>query len=114
MKNVVRSIASCAFAAALAGIAAACGAKLAPPVVTAPHFPEFIVPTLSPPDPRLAPLQAAHDAAWQFLQAGDLNQAERNFQAVLKRFEHRRADGTTEAIAIDSEDWFKLANALRK
>jgi hypothetical protein len=36
------------------------------------------------------------------------------FQAVLKRFEHRRADGTTEAIAIDSEDWFKLANALRK
>jgi hypothetical protein len=36
------------------------------------------------------------------------------FQAMLKRFEHRRADGTTEAIAIDSEDWFKLANALRK
>jgi tetratricopeptide (TPR) repeat protein len=85
MKNAVRSIVSCAFAATLVAIAPACGARLAPPVVAAPHFPDFIVPTLSPPDPRLAPLQAAHDAAWQFLQAGDLNQAERNFQAVLKR-----------------------------
>jgi tetratricopeptide (TPR) repeat protein len=86
MKNIVRSIVSCTFATTLVAIAGACGPKLAPPVVvSAPRFPDFIVPTLSPPDPRLASLEAPHDAAWQFLQAGDLNLAEKSFQAVLKR-----------------------------
>jgi hypothetical protein len=36
------------------------------------------------------------------------------FQGMLKRFEHRRADGMIEAIEIGSEHWFQLANALRK
>ena len=41
---------------------------------------------MSPPDPRLAALgKTAHETAWQFLQAGDLDRAEREFQAVLKR-----------------------------
>jgi TolA-binding protein len=85
MRNRVRSIVPWAFAVTVLAIASACGTKLPPPVVSAPHFPDFITPTLSPPDPRLTPLEVAHDAAWQFLQAGDLNQAEKNFQSVLKR-----------------------------
>src|SRR5262249_55195927 len=64
----------------------ACGHSVAPPVVTAPHYPEFVTPTLSPPaDPRLASLEKAHSSAWQFLQAGDLVHAERGFQAILKK-----------------------------
>jgi predicted negative regulator of RcsB-dependent stress response len=85
MKRFVRLIAACTFATMLLAIAGACGPKVVPPVVSAPHFPDFIVPTLTPADPRLAPFEAAHDAAWQFLQAGDLSQAEKSFQAVLKR-----------------------------
>src|SRR5215510_3635380 len=71
---------------ALIVVLAAAGChNVAPPVVTAPRFPDFVTPTLSPPDPRLAALEKTHAAAWQFLQAGDLTRAEREFQAILKR-----------------------------
>lgn len=70
---------------AMVALVSACGAKLAPPVVTAPHFPDFITPIVSPPDARLAALETAQDTSWQFLQSGDLNEAEKGFQAVLKR-----------------------------
>src|SRR5882672_10591132 len=69
----------------LACVVTACGAKLPPPTVGAPHYPEFIFPTLTPPDPRLADLAVLHQGGWQFLQAGDADRAEREFQTVLKR-----------------------------
>ena len=64
---------------------AGCARPVAPPVVTAPHYPDYIFPTLSQPDPRQADLLEEHDAAWRWLQAGDLARAETGFLAVLKR-----------------------------
>jgi Tfp pilus assembly protein PilF len=71
----------------LAAGAGACASAVAPPVVvTAPKFPEFTFPGLTPPvDVKQAELLKLHDAGWRWLQAGDLPQAEREFQAVLKR-----------------------------
>jgi tetratricopeptide (TPR) repeat protein len=71
----------------LAGGGGACASTVAPPaVVTAPKFPEFTFPGLAPPvDPKQADLLKLHDAGWRWLQAGDLPQAEREFQLVLKR-----------------------------
>jgi tetratricopeptide (TPR) repeat protein len=71
--------------ALLASAMSACGGKLPPSVVTAPRFAEFIFPALSTPDPRQAELVKVHEAGWQYLQAGDLDRAEREFQAALKR-----------------------------
>ena len=72
-------------AAGLLAIVSACGAKLPPPAVGPPRFPDFIEPSMSPPDARLAALDMAHHTGWRSLQAGDLDLAEREFQAVLKR-----------------------------
>lgn len=69
----------------LAALAASCGRAVAPPVVTAPRYPDYIFPTLSPPDPRQADLLREHDAAWRWFQAGDLSRAESGFLAILKR-----------------------------
>ena len=66
--------------------AGACGHAVAPPaVVTAPRYPEFILPELLAGDPRQPELVAQHDAGWRWLQAGDLGRAETELQAVLKR-----------------------------
>jgi tetratricopeptide (TPR) repeat protein len=64
---------------------AGCARPVAPPVVTAPHYPDYILPTLSQPDPRQADLLHEHDAAWRWFQAGDLARAETGFLALLKR-----------------------------
>jgi tetratricopeptide (TPR) repeat protein len=69
------------FVALLAG----CARTVAPPVVTAPRYPDYIFPTLSQPDPKQDDLLRDHDAAWRWFQAGDLSRAETGFQAVLKR-----------------------------
>ena len=66
-------------------LVAGCGRVAAPPVVTAPRYPDYALPTLSPPDPKQADLLREHDAAWRWLQAGDLDRAEAALQAVLKR-----------------------------
>jgi Tfp pilus assembly protein PilF len=66
-------------------VMAACGAKLPPAVAGPPHYPEFIFPALTPPDPRLAPLAMLHQSGWEVLQSGDAAGAERAFQAVLKK-----------------------------
>jgi tetratricopeptide (TPR) repeat protein len=71
--------------ALLASLTSACGGKLPPSVATVPRFADFIFPALSPPDPRQAALVKVHGVGWQYLQAGDLNRAEREFQAALKR-----------------------------
>jgi tetratricopeptide (TPR) repeat protein len=76
----------CATAFALSFVlAAGCTRAVVPPVVTAPQYPEYILPTLSQPDPRQADLVQEHDAAWRWFQAGDLTRAEAGFLAVLKR-----------------------------
>jgi tetratricopeptide (TPR) repeat protein len=82
MKNVLRLLVP---AILLAALITACGAKLPPPMPGAPHYPDFIFPALTPPDPRLSDLATQHQAGWQMLQAGDASRAEREFQAVLKR-----------------------------
>jgi tetratricopeptide (TPR) repeat protein len=64
---------------------AGCARTVAPPVVTTPRYPDYIVPTLPQPDPKQADLVREHDAAWSWFQSGDLARAELEFQAVLKR-----------------------------
>jgi tetratricopeptide (TPR) repeat protein len=66
--------------------AAGCAARLPPepPPVTAPRYPDFLVPTV----PRGVGTPAAierHMAGWGWLQNGDLRAAERNFAAALKQ-----------------------------
>ncbi len=64
----------------------ACGGRVPPPATpTAIRFPEFIFPTLQSTDPRQAPLLKQQDEAWRWLQAGDLANAERTLQSVLKK-----------------------------
>src|SRR5437763_15553404 len=83
MKAAVRALVS---ALLLASAMSACGAKLPPVVVAgAPHYPEFIFPALTPPDPRLGELASLHQSGWASLQAGDAAGAERTFQAVLTK-----------------------------
>ena len=69
----------------LASAAATCERASLPPVVTVPKFPGFIFPALTPPDARQADLVKRQDAGWRWLQSGDLNRAEQEFQAALKR-----------------------------
>lgn len=68
------------------GFAAACASNPVPavPPAGAPGFPEFVFPSVPA---RLASPSAgaAHQLAWQWLQAGDLKAAERNFTAALKQ-----------------------------
>jgi tetratricopeptide (TPR) repeat protein len=85
MKRLVLEHRAFVPAVLLVSLMIACGAKLPPPVVGAPHYPEFIFPALTPPDPRLADLARLHQAGWQSLQAGDTDRADREFQMVLKR-----------------------------
>jgi len=74
---------------ALAGLglvlgASACGPTLIPvPVVTTPKFPEYV----QPPVPLALAGSLAivnHERAWQFFQAGDVRNAEREIAAALK------------------------------
>ncbi len=71
--------------AALAALAAA-GCARKPPVAPAPgapRYPDFVVPAV-PPGAAAPEVVERHDAGWRWLQAGDLRNAERNFNAVLK------------------------------
>ena len=66
----------------LAG-AAACAPKIVPaPVVTAPKYPEFIVPAVPPSADGAAVL--SEDRGWRFLQAGDLKNAAKEFETALR------------------------------
>ena len=75
-------------AAALAVLVllSACAAKPAPmpPTVTAPKFPDYIQP-IPPPDLGTPAAVERHHVGWQWLQAGDLRAAERNFNSALKQ-----------------------------
>jgi tetratricopeptide (TPR) repeat protein len=75
-----------ALLATLAGllVLGGCAARTAaPPPVVTPKFPQFVFPALEPgEEPALV---ARHQNAWQWLQAGQLGEAEREFGAVLRR-----------------------------
>ena len=67
-------------------VAVGCGAKLPPepPAVMVPKYPDYVVPGV----PRGVGTPAAverHMAGWNWLQAGDLRAAERNFASALKQ-----------------------------
>jgi tetratricopeptide (TPR) repeat protein len=70
---------------ALLATFSACAPKLppAPVVVSAPKFPEFIVPPV-PASLAGTPAAANQDRAWRYLQAGDFKSAEREFETALK------------------------------
>lgn len=69
---------------ALCVVMVGCASKTVAPVAPgAPHYPEFIAPS-APANLARPDVVKRHDAAWQFLQAGDLRAAERQFAAVLK------------------------------
>jgi tetratricopeptide (TPR) repeat protein len=58
-------------------------AVVAVPTPTAPHFPDFVRPAV-PPDLVLLPAANNSERAWQFLQAGDFHNADREVAAALK------------------------------
>ena len=69
---------------AIALAASACGPKrVAEPVVTAPHFPDYVKPTVPA---ALAGSRAItnQERAWLFLQAGDFRNADREIAEALK------------------------------
>jgi tetratricopeptide (TPR) repeat protein len=70
-------------AALLALALPACAARVAtPPVVGTPQFPEFVFPAALDADRATATRQ---QQAWQWLQAGNLRTADREFGAILRR-----------------------------
>jgi tetratricopeptide (TPR) repeat protein len=73
-------------AAVLAGalLAGACAPRLVPvPVVTKPSYPAYVRPSV-PEAFASSGAAAVHARAWQFLQAGDLRNAEREVQIALR------------------------------
>jgi len=67
-------------------LASACAEKtkaVALPVVTTPHYPDFVRPAV-PADLATLPAATNQERAWQFLQAGDLPNADREIALALK------------------------------
>jgi tetratricopeptide (TPR) repeat protein len=65
---------------------AACGPKAIPiptPVVSAPKFPDFVAPVV-PASLSGGPSAAGQERGWQWLQAGELKNAQREFEGALK------------------------------
>jgi tetratricopeptide (TPR) repeat protein len=81
----LRAFAGASSLAVLLGVLAGCAPKTAPalPPAGAHRFPEFIFPAV-PAQIGTPQAVAAHELGWQWLQAGDLRAADRNFTAALK------------------------------
>lgn len=69
---------------ALMALAVACAPKSAPTTVFTPRYPDLPVPSVPT---GLGPASAAraHDEAWQVLQTGNLDDAQRRFQSLLQQ-----------------------------
>jgi tetratricopeptide (TPR) repeat protein len=79
-----RSVAVLLVAGALLGTLGACAPRTAPaPPTGVARFPAFLFPA-APEALAATPAAARHQLGWQWLQAGDFRQAERNFLAALK------------------------------
>ncbi len=76
----LRAAAGALIAAAVA--AGGCAARV--PVVTTPAFPDFVFPAV-PPAYATAGIDGDQRDAWAFLQAGDIDRAERRFAALVAR-----------------------------
>ena len=63
-------------------LVAACATRAMPPVVTTPRHPDFMFPVPPPGSGRA--LVEGLDRGWQFLQGGDLRNAEREFGLALR------------------------------
>ncbi len=77
-KRTLGLLLSCAWLLVITG----CAAKTVTPVVTAPKHPDFVFPAAAP---GAAPaLVAGVERGWQFMQAGDFRNAERELTRALK------------------------------
>jgi tetratricopeptide (TPR) repeat protein len=76
MRNAVLSL------VLLAVVVAGCATRTAPPVVTSPRHPDYITPIV--PDDAPMAVRSGIQRGWQYLQADDLRNAEREFAAALK------------------------------
>ena len=82
LESTARERATCLVIVVLCGhLLASCATRL--PVVTTPAYPSYPFPAV-PQELRDNPEAAAHERAWLFLQAGDLDAAEQGFTAVLR------------------------------
>jgi len=63
-------------------VVAGCAARTVTPVVTAPKHPDFVFPASAPGSAQA--LVAGVERGWQFMQAGDLRNAERELTRALK------------------------------
>lgn len=66
----------------LVALIAGCAKRVAPPVVTAPRHPDYIIPAI--PEAAGPAVRTGIQRGWQFLQGGDLRSAEREFTAAAK------------------------------
>jgi tetratricopeptide (TPR) repeat protein len=64
---------------------AACAGKAPVPTVTTPHYQDFVFPAVPPSLQADRSAAERHERGWRFLQANDLRNADREFQAALKR-----------------------------
>ncbi len=83
MRSVVRSVRLIIVVCGLA-VAAGCAARaVTPPVVTTPRHPDFVYPAVA--EGAAPELGQRIQRGWQFLQGGDLRNAERELTAAAKR-----------------------------
>src|SRR3954447_19710569 len=65
-------------------LVAACASRTAPVAPGAPKYPDFVYPAVPPDLTRVAGADRV-ERGWQFLQADNLRNAEREFSAALKQ-----------------------------
>jgi tetratricopeptide (TPR) repeat protein len=82
---MTRALANALTIALLLGAVSACAPKTAAvlPAAGPPRFPEFVFPAV-PARIGSPEVTATHELGWQWLQAGDLKAADRNFTAALR------------------------------
>ena len=96
----------------------ACAPRLtAPPTPPSPRYQDFVFPSV-PPGLSAPTVTAAHDLAWQWLQAGYPRTAERQFETVLKKspgfYPSQAGLGFVELATQDFEDAVKRFDQVLK